>query len=218
MHDAAFGLNHPGVGDDVIATLGELSGALEEAAKGADVADRVRALVAKVRAKHPTNPPMAPIVGLVTIAERWLHSRPAPVPLRAGPGAPPLKPVEAFPLLSLEGAVRANHRPSADALRASLMEALKAGRSASARPDYAVLMVAALLVGDPALRRDIIALHHGRNLDAYHRQKDSGMGEEDLGERPTEATSERLVGRMVASWLEGMKSALAGELRKRADA
>lgn len=242
MYDAAFSLNHPGVDDDVQAMLGELWAALEEAAKGAEVADRVRTLVAKVRAKHPTNPVMAPCVALVTIAERWLHSARLAahqngsqkaeagrgslsskaegaggdgVPLKAGPGAMPVQPVQPFALKDLESAVRANHRPPAEALRAGLLDALKAARTPSARPDYSTMMIAALLVGDAELRRDVILLHHGRNLDAYHRQKDSGMGEEDLGERPTEATSERLVGRMVVAWLEGMKSALAAELRKR---
>jgi hypothetical protein len=157
---------------------------------------------------------MAPIMGLVTIAERWLHSRPPP--LRPGPGAPLIQPVRPFSVRDLDAAVRANHRPPVDALRAGLIEALTAARSSSARPDYAAMMAAALLLGDAELRRDVILLHHGRNLSAWRGQKDSGMGEEDLGERPTEATSERLVGSMVTAWLEGMKSALAGELRKRA--
>jgi hypothetical protein len=56
-------------------------------------------------------------------------------------------------------------------------------------PRYVWLMLAAAVLDDADLFLEIVRLDYRRDAEAYRRQRAEGMGEEDLGRRPSPAVS-----------------------------
>lgn len=111
----------------------------------------------------------------------------------------------------LEAALREGTTPDADRLRAAVQEEFT-------RPNGfygSMCCIAAALLDDRALWESSVNQGYYRDDDAYNRQKDSGMDDEDMGDRPSFTVSMQRLWGHVQHALKSAAPALATKVEDR---
>jgi hypothetical protein len=82
-------------------------------------------------------------------------------------------------------------------------------------PDFVRLVVAASLLGDPKLYREVVELDTLWDLYFYEKQKDSGMGAEDLGPKPEFGVSDQRLAKSVRAYAAGFEPSIGETIEKK---
>ncbi len=196
--DFAWDLETPPF-ERLLCALHACSGAAGEVAK-------IAALIAEVRASIPAGWKPARRSGAMSIigtAEQLVSSGGMQAPVRSagGPGASPVRRPE--PAVVPHGTLAQEFpralRGQREGLRAAALDALARGKC-----DFYTVALAAALLDDAALYRQAVDGDYLVDDRAYHRQKESGMQEEDLGSTPSPAVSAQRIARIAPAVLKEM--------------
>jgi hypothetical protein len=133
---------------------------------------------------------------------------------------PSLRPIatillrEPWPLVGLIERLKGPVWPKPEDLRGEVKSALDLA-SAGGGFDACDAAIAAEVAGDRQLVDRVISMHESRNSASYESQQDGGMGEDDLGSRPSAAGSRAIILRAMLSTLAGVKNPAARALEQR---